>query len=175
LTLICSIGIITSGPAILALSGCTRLIAQDCKVSFKEYLSGFRMKFLPGVVLSVFIAVGIASVLSSNYLLSIYENKIFVVLAVVSRTMVVLAGFFLIYYPPAAYNESKITVILLKSALFASKHVLGTFLYLGTIYLMFRIIVLASPLILFVFLPLALYIQSCFVIASNRVLERNKN
>jgi len=151
-------GIITSGPAVIALGASMRKIAQNDKTNLKYYFKIFKEKFIFGVFFTIPLFLVVISLLVKFN----DEN-----LKLISQIGTMLMICFFIYYPIASLSENKILIVIKNSFYYLINHILQTIFAISFLYLLLIGIAYTSQLLIILFLPFSLYILNRIILANN--------
>lgn len=158
ITTILFFGIITAGPAIIALGASMRKIAQNDKMNFKYYFKIFKEKFIFGMFFDIPLFLVIIS-------LSIEFNDNNLKLLSQIGTMLMIC--FFLYFPIASLRENKIQLVIKNSFYYLINHLLQTIFVIGFLYLLLIGIAYTSQLLIILFLPFGLYVLNRIILANN--------
>lgn len=167
ITLIFCIGVITVGPALMALASSTRLIAINAKITVGYYFKEFKRLLLPGILLSLIIIICLASLWSSFSILSMNISRLYNIFAFLAIAVISVIFFFLIYYPFAGFTETRSTKIIIKSVLYTTIHFWDTVVQISILYLVWKLLSFSPPLLMILFLPTSTYIINRFILGNN--------
>ncbi|HHY81681.1 MAG TPA: DUF624 domain-containing protein [Clostridiales bacterium] len=175
LVAVCMAGIITIGPALMALASSTRMVAEDEKSTVRFFAAEFRRLFLPGLFLSVLIIIMSASFWSSLYVLSLNRTGLERSIAYAAISLLTVFAFFFFYYPFAGFNESKIRSIMLKSCAYAMGHLWDTIVQISIMVILWKMLSFSPVILAILYLPLSFYFINRFIIANNMEIDsKNK-
>ena len=173
-TLVLNIGIITIGPAFIALCSVMRKVADDSKVGIFDYFNEFKRTFVPGLILSGAIIISMVSIFASYTLYAGQQPQLFKMLAAFALAAVIAILFLLFYYPFAAYEDVKPSKILMKSIYYAVSHAFDTIVLISLLYVLFRIMLLVKALLFILYMPLAVFIMNRYILANNKEIQESE-
>lgn len=171
ITLVLFLGVVTIGPALLALCSSMRLAAEGKAVTVEHYLREVKRLFIPGIVFSGILGFAAGSLYSNLYVLANTASAGYHGVAYLAIALVTVLLFFLIYYPFVALRESRILQIIVKSAFYTAEHFWDTIIHISLLYLLWRILAISPVVAAIVFLPLATYALNRFIVANNQVID----
>ena len=160
-----SVPLITFGASAIAFNAVLRKIADDDKVTVKEYFAVFSKKILCGIPYSVIFCLVV-------FLLSIpvsAEPMYYVV-----EFCAVLLFCLTVWYPVAAYSISNVPKLLGYSVIYAFAHLLQLLMLVSLALIFLFIIAYTSEFLLLLFFPVFYYILNRIVLANNAEAEERE-
>lgn len=173
LTMVLSLGILTAGPALIALCSSMRLISDDRKATFAYYFGEFRRCFALGSIFSCIVVTGGISVwLSLNIITQ--ELRTYTVFSYIAITMVLLVLYMLFYFPFAAFSEEKFIQAAKKSISYSIAYFWDTLIHICGLYILYRIMTISTVVVVSLFASTSAFIINRFIHANNKTVDENQ-
>lgn len=170
--LLFSLPIITIGPAVIALSGGLRSIAEYRKPAVGDFWREFKASVKPGAAYSAFLILFVISAVCALYVAS--QETDMAVFGSVSLVALILIGVLMLYYPIAAKNEKRVIRLIKLSAAYAAGNMLDTACIISILVIL-AVVLSVHDVIFLCFFPTALlYAMNRIVVANNKQLDEEQ-